>query len=231
LALRKRLIVSLFPIVCFAHAESSSCDFQQAKQLAEDLREWVKALGFHRHKLIIEVGIAAGVRLARKMQGIEGLFRMPQKIVQVTIGQKMGQEQRCASRCLWDIHTDGAVSETYENDSMYCICQVSVQPLYLQVIDKRQQRQNVGSDGAWARICSCAALWLNMIMALGCLTAGVWAVFPVKMAATCSRGHGFHKIESFPSVTQCLGTRALQDCVDRGRGVASTIVAERSPAW
>lgn len=27
---------------------------QQAKQMAEDLREWVKALGFGRHKLIIQ---------------------------------------------------------------------------------------------------------------------------------------------------------------------------------
>ncbi|EIE20796.1 flagellar outer dynein arm light chain 2 [Coccomyxa subellipsoidea C-169] len=69
---------------------------QQAKQLAEVLREHVKALGFDRHKLII----------------------------QVTLGQKAGQAQNVASRCLWDPHTDGAVSEEYQNESLYCLCQV-----------------------------------------------------------------------------------------------------------
>ena len=28
---------------------------QHAKQLADDIREWVKALGFERHKLVIQV--------------------------------------------------------------------------------------------------------------------------------------------------------------------------------
>ncbi|CAL8467995.1 g7533 [Coccomyxa elongata] len=69
---------------------------QQAKQLAEDLREQIKGLGFDRHKLII----------------------------QVTVGQKAGQAQNVASRCLWDPRTDGAVSEEYANESLYCLCQV-----------------------------------------------------------------------------------------------------------
>ena len=43
---------------------------------------------------------------------------------QVTIGQKCGQAQRSRSWCLWDARTDGAVSECYENESMFCICQV-----------------------------------------------------------------------------------------------------------
>ena len=40
------------------------------------------------------------------------------------LGQKAGQAQNVASRCLWDSRTDGAVSEEYENESLYCLCQV-----------------------------------------------------------------------------------------------------------
>jgi hypothetical protein len=47
--------------------------WQTAKQLADDLRERVKALGYERYKLII----------------------------QVTVGQKTGQAMRIQSRCLW----------------------------------------------------------------------------------------------------------------------------------
>jgi hypothetical protein len=47
--------------------------YQTAKQLADDLRERVKLLGYERYKLII----------------------------QVTVGQKTGQAMRIVSRCLW----------------------------------------------------------------------------------------------------------------------------------
>ncbi|KAI8477381.1 MAG: flagellar outer dynein arm light chain 2 [Monoraphidium minutum] len=67
-----------------------------SKHIAEDLREKVKALGCERHKLVI----------------------------QVTLGQKAGQATRIASRCLWNAGTDGFASEFYENESMYCVCQV-----------------------------------------------------------------------------------------------------------
>lgn len=66
------------------------------KHIAEDLREKVKALGCERHKLII----------------------------QVTLGQKTGQAMRLASRCLWDTTTDGFATESYENETLYCVCQV-----------------------------------------------------------------------------------------------------------
>jgi tctex1 domain-containing protein 2 len=69
---------------------------QTAKHLAEDLREKVKALGYERYKLVI----------------------------QVTLGQKKGQAQRIVSRCLWDAANDGGASEFYENDTLYCVCQV-----------------------------------------------------------------------------------------------------------
>ena len=69
---------------------------QITKHIAEDLREKVKALGCERHKLV----------------------------VQVTLGQKAGQAARLSSRCLWDTATDGFASESYENESLYCVCQV-----------------------------------------------------------------------------------------------------------
>ena len=69
---------------------------QISKHIAEDLREKVKALGYDRYKLVI----------------------------QVTLGQKKGQAMRIVSRCLWDTHTDSFASESYENDSLYCVCQV-----------------------------------------------------------------------------------------------------------
>ncbi len=69
---------------------------QTAKHIAEDLREKVKALGYDRYKLVI----------------------------QVTLGQKKGQAMRIVSRCLWDTSTDSFASEYYDNDSLYCVCQV-----------------------------------------------------------------------------------------------------------
>ncbi|DBA91170.1 hypothetical protein WJX82_006190 [Trebouxia sp. C0006] len=69
---------------------------QYAKQLADDLREKIKALGYDRHKLV----------------------------VQVTLGQKKGQAMRVVSRCLWDTHSDSSASELYENETLYCVCQV-----------------------------------------------------------------------------------------------------------
>mmetsp|Transcript_40364 Transcript_40364/g.72494 ORF Transcript_40364/g.72494 Transcript_40364/m.72494 type:complete len:135 (-) Transcript_40364:1655-2059(-) len=69
---------------------------QTAKQLADDLRERVKALGYERYKLII----------------------------QVTVGQKTGQAMRIQSRCLWDTNADNSASCFYENETLYCVCQV-----------------------------------------------------------------------------------------------------------
>lgn len=69
---------------------------QTAKQLAEDLREKVKALGYDRYKLV----------------------------VQVTLGQAKGQAMRITSRCLWDTNSDDFASAFYQNDTLYCVCQV-----------------------------------------------------------------------------------------------------------
>lgn len=69
---------------------------QIAKQLADDLKEKVRNLGYDRYKLVI----------------------------QVTIGQKTGQAMRIVSRCLWDTTTDSFASEYFDNESLYCVCQV-----------------------------------------------------------------------------------------------------------
>ena len=47
---------------------------------------------------------------------------------QVTLGQKKGQAMRVVSRCLWDTHSDSSASELYENETLYCVCQVSPWP-------------------------------------------------------------------------------------------------------
>ncbi len=46
-------------------------------------------------------------------------------LLQVTLGQKKGQAMRVVSRCLWDTHSDSSASELYENETLYCVCQVS----------------------------------------------------------------------------------------------------------
>ena len=56
--------------------------------------------------------------------GAVNILNRPAYIGQVTIGQKTGQAQRSVSRFLWDVHTDGAASEYYENKSLFCVCQV-----------------------------------------------------------------------------------------------------------
>lgn len=48
---------------------------------------------------------------------------------QVTLGQKKGQAMRVVSRCLWDTHSDSSASELYENETLYCVCQVSPWPM------------------------------------------------------------------------------------------------------
>lgn len=69
---------------------------QITKQLADDLREKVKALGYDRYKLV----------------------------VQVTLGERTGQAMRILARCLWDTSADNFASEFFENETLYCVCQV-----------------------------------------------------------------------------------------------------------
>ncbi|KAI3425839.1 hypothetical protein D9Q98_007813 [Chlorella vulgaris] len=69
---------------------------QMSKQLADDIRERVKAMGFDRHKLVVHV----------------------------TIGERKCQTYSCCSRCLWDTATDGFASESFQNETLFCSAQV-----------------------------------------------------------------------------------------------------------
>ncbi|KAL4430594.1 hypothetical protein ABPG77_005834 [Micractinium sp. CCAP 211/92] len=69
---------------------------QTTKQLADDIRERVKALGFERHKVV----------------------------VYVCLGELKGQTFSSCSRCLWDTATDGFASETFRNESLFATAQV-----------------------------------------------------------------------------------------------------------
>eukprot|EP00210_Caulerpa_lentillifera_P005477 g5237.t1 len=69
---------------------------QISKQLVDDIKGQVKALGYDRYKLVVEA----------------------------TLGQKRGQAMRIASRCLWNTKTDVFATESYEGEDVYCSCQV-----------------------------------------------------------------------------------------------------------
>eukprot|EP00931_Biecheleriopsis_adriatica_P030693 TRINITY_DN1806_c0_g1_i2.p1 TRINITY_DN1806_c0_g1~~TRINITY_DN1806_c0_g1_i2.p1 ORF type:complete len:127 (+),score=26.85 TRINITY_DN1806_c0_g1_i2:77-457(+) len=42
-------------------------------------------------------------------------------IVQVSIGEQKGQGVRMGTRCFWDGDTDSYASETYSNESLFCV--------------------------------------------------------------------------------------------------------------
>ncbi|CAM9291382.1 unnamed protein product, partial [Pylaiella littoralis] len=42
-------------------------------------------------------------------------------VVQVVIGEQRGEGVRMGSRCFWDSETDNVASETYVNDSIFCV--------------------------------------------------------------------------------------------------------------
>ena len=93
----------------------------------------MKALGFERHKLVVQV---PHLLLPCMLTCITSLCKLllsacVRLVPQVTLGQKCGQAQRNASRCLWDPRTDGAASEYYENECLFCICQASALPAWI----------------------------------------------------------------------------------------------------
>jgi len=96
---------------------------QYAKQLADDLREKIKALGYDRHKLVVQVRWSRQNKFHCSCSF--WIVLMHGLSLQVTLGQKKGQAMRVVSRCLWDTHSDSSASELYENETLYCVCQVS----------------------------------------------------------------------------------------------------------
>ena len=51
-------------------------------------------------------------------------------IVQVNIGEQRGQGIRIGSKCFWDFDTDYVASESYINDSLFCLVTVFAVYLY-----------------------------------------------------------------------------------------------------
>jgi hypothetical protein len=72
---------------------------QLIKELSDDIRDRVKAMGYDRYKLI----------------------------VQVACGEKKGQGMQVLAKCIWNPETDGCASETFQNDHLFCTCQVSLE--------------------------------------------------------------------------------------------------------
>ena len=42
----------------------------------------------------------------------------------MTLGERKGQAARVVSKCLWDTNCDGYASECFENETLFCACQV-----------------------------------------------------------------------------------------------------------
>ena len=63
------------------------------KQVADEIKDRLKELALPRYKLV----------------------------VQVVIGEQRGQGVRMGSRQFWDADTDSCASETYANESVFCV--------------------------------------------------------------------------------------------------------------
>mmetsp|Transcript_130857 Transcript_130857/g.419658 ORF Transcript_130857/g.419658 Transcript_130857/m.419658 type:complete len:125 (-) Transcript_130857:115-489(-) len=63
------------------------------KQVADDIKDRLKDLMLPRYKIV----------------------------VQVAIGEQRGQGVRMGSRCFWDSDTDSYASETYSNETLFCV--------------------------------------------------------------------------------------------------------------
>eukprot|EP00927_Polykrikos_kofoidii_P052560 TRINITY_DN46431_c0_g1_i1.p2 TRINITY_DN46431_c0_g1~~TRINITY_DN46431_c0_g1_i1.p2 ORF type:complete len:127 (-),score=30.85 TRINITY_DN46431_c0_g1_i1:69-449(-) len=63
------------------------------KQVADDIKDKLRDLSLPRYKIV----------------------------VQVAIGEQKGQGVRMGSRCFWDQDTDSYASETWSNESLFCV--------------------------------------------------------------------------------------------------------------
>ena len=63
------------------------------KQVADDIKDRLKELSLPRYKIV----------------------------VQVSIGEQKGQGVRMRTRCFWDGDTDSYASETFSNESLFCV--------------------------------------------------------------------------------------------------------------
>ncbi|CAG9336191.1 unnamed protein product [Blepharisma stoltei] len=72
------------------------------------------------------LAIAEEVRAALK----EGHANRYKIMVQVVVGEKLGQGVRMGSKCFWDEETDNAAWFSYSNDFMFCVVSVFASYLY-----------------------------------------------------------------------------------------------------
>eukprot|EP01016_Furgasonia_blochmanni_P035901 TRINITY_DN4030_c0_g1_i1.p1 TRINITY_DN4030_c0_g1~~TRINITY_DN4030_c0_g1_i1.p1 ORF type:complete len:149 (+),score=25.85 TRINITY_DN4030_c0_g1_i1:162-608(+) len=75
--------------------------------------------------------LAESIRYTLKMQGPPRYKYM----VQVIIGEQKGQGVRVGSRCFWDFDTDYCASETFTNDSLFCLVTVFAVYVYQRKIN------------------------------------------------------------------------------------------------
>lgn len=114
------------------HHDRERVSTQTAKALANELRDRIQALGYARHKLIVQVGRGMLLQVATSIptscwqhMPLKGRACTPGGLrLQVTVCQQMGQAMRAASRCLWDPANDGSAWHHFQNDTLTCICQV-----------------------------------------------------------------------------------------------------------
>ena len=106
---------------------------QTAKALAGELRDRIQALGYLRHKLIIQVLHTQAMQCAPTWLpcGFTRVWSTATTTVtncwhtlQVTVCQDTGQAMRVASRCLWDPANDGSAWHHLRTDTLTCVCQV-----------------------------------------------------------------------------------------------------------
>lgn len=106
---------------------------QTAKQLADDLRERVKTLGYERYKLIIQVTVGQKTGQAMRIQSrCLWVSSLPAGSIQVAIVLCQGKHSNhrgwladvCCFLALQDANADNSASCFYENETLYCVCQV-----------------------------------------------------------------------------------------------------------
>jgi len=90
-AMKELIRVCLAEKLTSATYEADKCG-DTAKQLSDNIKAKLKALGFERYKYI----------------------------VQVLIGERRDQGVRMGTRCFWDSATDNQASDTFINDYIFC---------------------------------------------------------------------------------------------------------------
>ena len=100
------------------------------KQVADDIKDRLKELMLPRYKIV----------------------------VQVSIGEQKGQGVRMGTRCFWDGDTDSYASETYSNESLFCVA--TAYGVYLYWGDLRRLVRLV----CWIYCKHCRPAWIALLL-------------------------------------------------------------------